>query len=395
MTFDQYSLCTWGCLYCFAAFQKETGSARSALYAQRRAKAVNPATFKRIFNEPDSSQFGAYIKARKTMQWGGMADPFCTLEKKNGLGLELLRFLREMDYPVTFSTKGTWWVTDERYAELFRDNPLWTVKVTIITNDDRKARLIEPGTPPPRARLKAIERIAGLNCGGAILRLRPFMVGITDPGHVELIEEAARRGAMSMSTEFFCLEQRSRGLREKLKVMSRAAGFDYLGFYKANSYGSGYLRLNRNVKRAFVDQMQAAAHGSGMRFYVSDAHFKERSDDSNCCGLGPEHASSTGQFTQALLLCKRTGRATWDDISSGGQMDHLRDVPWKRATGFNTRGTQARARFIDHSMLDFMRWLWNNPSAGQSPYTMFEGVMRPDGTDDNGNIVYVYDADRE
>ena len=41
-----------------------------------------------------------------------------------------------------------------------------------------------------------------------------------------------------------------------------------------------------------------------------------------------------------------------------------------------------------------MNYLWNNPQAGQSPYKMFEGVMRPEGKDDEGNLIYVYDAHR-
>lgn len=29
--------------------------------------------------------------------------------------------------------------------------------------------------------------------------------------------------------------------------------------------------------------------------------------------------------------------------------------------------------------------------AGQSPYKMFEGVMRPEGEDENGDLIYYYD----
>ena len=46
------------------------------------------------------------------------------------------------------------------------------------------------------------------------------------------------------------------------------------------------------------------------------------------------------------------------------------------------------------TMAEYMRWLWNNPQSGQSPYKMFEGVMRPDGKDANGDLIYVYDKER-
>jgi hypothetical protein len=45
-------------------------------------------------------------------------------------------------------------------------------------------------------------------------------------------------------------------------------------------------------------------------------------------------------------------------------------------------------------MAEYMRWLWNNPQAGQSPYKMFEGVMHPSGKDANGNIIYTYNHER-
>ena len=46
------------------------------------------------------------------------------------------------------------------------------------------------------------------------------------------------------------------------------------------------------------------------------------------------------------------------------------------------------------TMAEYMRWLWNNPQSGQNPYKMFEGVMRPDGKDENGDLIYVYDPER-
>jgi len=57
--------------------------------------------------------------------------------------------------------------------------------------------------------------------------------------------------------------------------------------------------------------------------------------------------------------------------------------------------TAARAQFWHHSMYDYVRWLWNNPKAGQSPYTMFGGILRPLKLDPAGNVVYGYDKTKE
>ena len=391
MTFDQYSNCSFKCVYCFSYFQRAVNLG-SRGYLSNEHKCVDIKKIKRMFTEPETSQFGEYIRQRKVMQWGGLSDPFCYFEKADGVGLELLKFFREIDYPICFSTKGTWWLEDERYTELFRGNQNWNVKVTIIAQDERKARLIERGTPSPRERLDAIEKIAKLNCGGATLRFRPFMFGISNPGHQDLVLEAGKRGATAVSLEFFCLERRSPGLRKRLQVVSDLAGFDYYDFYSKYSIGSGYQRLNRNIKRRFVDEIEEATRQAGMRFYVSDAHFKERCDNGSCCGLSKDWNYSRGQFCEALMICKAKGKVLWGDIAK--EMEHLKGFLWSRAEGYNTNTLEKRAQFKDFTMFDYMHWLWNNPKAGQSPYTMFEGVMKPVGLDENGDLIYELDRAR-
>ena len=156
MTMDTYSNCSYKCQYCFSQFQRGIGDGKDA-YLANEVKWVNPEKFKRIFIEPDKSQFGAYVKARKAMQWGGLSDQFDENERKYGKTLELLRWMRENvpDMPISFSTKATWWLDDPRYVELFKDNPLWNCKFSIITLDEEKARIIEAGVDSPAKRLNA------------------------------------------------------------------------------------------------------------------------------------------------------------------------------------------------------------------------------------------------
>lgn len=391
MTFDQYSNCGYKCLYCFSFFQRAVNLGFRS-YLANDCKSIDIKRVKRIFTEPETSQFGVYIKRRMAMQWGGLSDPFCPFEKKYGVGLELLKFFREIDYPICFSTKGVWWLDDERYTDLFRDNPNWNVKVSIITLNEKFAKVVERGTPTSAKRLEALEKIAKLNCGGATLRFRPFMFGISNPGHQELALKAGERGATAVSLEFFCLERRSPGLHERLQAVSDLVGFDYYDFYSKYSIGSGYQRVNRNIKRRFVDEIEEATRQAGMRFYVSDAHFKERCDNGSCCGLSKDWNYSRGQFCEALMICKAKGKVFWDDIAK--EMEHLKGFLWSRAEGYNTNTLEKRAQFKDFTMFDYMQWLWNNPKAGQSPYTMFEGVMKPIGFDETGNLIYELDEAR-
>lgn len=400
MTFDTYSNCSFGCMYCFSQYQRGIGGAKEH-YLAKEVHPVNVERIKKMFTDPDqyAGQFATYIKQRRVMQWGGLSDQFDGFERKYGKTLELLRFFKEINYPLCFSTKATWFTEDERYMELIRGQKNWNFKFSIITLDEAKAHIIERGVPTPLQRLDAIERIAHADAGGATLRLRPFIIGVSTPTYLDLIREADKRGATALSTEFFCVEQRSQKLKEYMPKLSELCGFDLMALYKKYSVAQGYLRLNRKIKKPFVENMKNLCDEIGMRFYVSDAHFKEMCCNGSCCGLPADWNYSHGQFCEALQICKAKGVCYYSDIEN--DINQLHQYDWGRAVGFNANSSEKRAQFWGMSMANYMRWLWNNPQAGQSPYKMFEGVMQPMTNekgeferDGAGNLIYVYHKER-
>lgn len=394
MTFDTYSNCSFGCMYCFSQFQRGIGGAKEN-YLHKDVKLVSVDKIKRMFTDPDKygGQFKEYIKQRKVMQWGGLSDQFDGFERKYGITLELLRFFKEIDYPLCFSTKATWFTEDERYMELIRGQKNWNFKFSIITLDEHKAHVIERGVPTPMQRLEAIRKIAEADAGGATLRLRPFIIGISTPSYLDLIREASNRGATAMSTEFMCVEQRSPTLKQWMPTFNELCGFDFMDFYKKFSVSTGYLRLNRKVKEPFMRNMKQLCEELGMRFYVSDAHFKELCCNGSCCGLPANWNYSRGQWCEALQIAKNSPEhiVRWDDVCKdiNGLVSQFQ---WIRATGYNCNSSEKRAKFEGMTMADYMRWLWNNPQAGQSPYKLFEGALAPIGKDENDNLVYKYNG---
>lgn len=392
MTFDTYSNCSFNCLYCFSQFQRGLGGGKND-YLAKKVESVNPEKIKRMFRDPDqyAGQFATYIKQRRVMQWGGLSDEFDGFERKYGVTLDLLRFFKEIDYPLCFSTKATWWTKDPRYMELVQGQRNWNFKFSVITLDAEKAAVIENGVPSPQERLDAIERIAKADAGGATLRLRPFIIGVSTPTYLDLIREAASRGATALSTEFFCVEQRSPTLKALMPTINAMAGFDVMAFYRKYSVSTGYLRLNRKVKAPFIKNMQQTCKEVGMRFYVSDAHFKELCCNGSCCGLPESWNYSRGQFCEALQIAKKNGVVRWDDIKA--DIETLHQYEWGRAAGYNANSSEKRAHYMGMTMAEYMRWLWNNPQAGQSPYKLFEGILVPcTEKDAEGNLIYKYEA---
>jgi len=349
-----------------------------------------------MFTDPDQhgGQFTEYIKNRFAMQWGGLSDPFDNNERRLGVSLELLKFFRDIQYPICFSTKGTWWVNDKRYVDAFTGGK-FNVKFSVITLDENKAREIEIGVPTPAERLRAMHTASRFVEGGVTLRLRPFIIGVSNPLHVRLVEQAAACGATAVSTEFMCLEGRLPQciIDTRFGRISHVIGHDVWAFYKQNSdVKSGYMRLSRKVKLPFIKDMQEACKRTGLRFYVSDQHFKERCDNGSCCGLPESWKYSRGQWCEALQIAYHNGSVRWSAIAPD-LASYAKSFSFKDAAGYNQGRSETRARFATFSMYDFLHWSWNNPKYSHSPSTMFAGILAPlPDLDGAGNVVYKWIA---
>lgn len=397
MTMDTYSKCAYNCLYCFAFFQKS--HTLDGYLKGEPPRCVDPQKVINLFEKaarndrtgvPKSQlQFFPYIQHRRIMQWGGLADEFDEWERRFGKTLELLQYFDRIDYPLSFSTKATWWTEDERYMKLFRKHTHnWHVKISIITADPEKARKMEKGVPSPQARLEAIKRLtdAGIH---VTLRLRPFILGVSSD-FKELIRLAHEAGADSVTTEFFCMEARANEqLKARYAKMSEIAGFDVFQYYMDNSTQHGYKRLNRGIKAPIIHEMREVAHSYSMRFHVSDAFCRECNDACNCCGVPPEWGvSQQGNIGQAIIIAREKGEVHFSDIQP--EIEKYLNFPWCGAAGYNTGSNKARALNYDTSMAQFLRDNWNNPSKGTSPAKGYGGILKPVRRDENGDIVYKY-----
>ena len=396
MSLDTYSKCSYNCLYCFSYFQK---SHNVEGYLNGPARSVNVDKIKKLFTNAMSDnragsgktdqQFFAYIKDRRIMQWGGMADQFDENEKRNGVTLELLRFFDAIDYPLSFSTKSTWWTEDGRYMDLFsKHTHNWHVKVSIITLNHKLSKIVEKGVPSPSERLQAIKRLSDIGIH-VTLRLRPYIIGISED-YPLTISEAWKAGADSMTVEYFCMESRADArLIARYKEIGKAAGYDVFSFYRKNSKQAGYKRLNRSIKYPVISHMREISKSLGMRFNVSDAFCRELNDSTNCCGVPPEWGvSQECNINKAILIAREKGCVSFCDIKKG--INDYFDFDWSYAAGYNTSSNFQRALKYDMSMAQFLRQNWNNIKSGNSPGKGYGGILSPQGIDDNGDVVYKY-----
>lgn len=396
MSFDTYSNCAHQCVYCFAYFQRAVGGSADA-YLAHKVKSVNVQKVKKLFLEPEKyygGQFAWYIKARHVLQWGGMSDGFDWYERKFRKSLELLRFFREIDYPLSISTKGVWWIDDPEYREVVTGwkNLHW--KYSIITTDEEDCKKVEAGVVSPYKRFEALKRIKEEFGNYTTTCFRPYMIGISDKTVEDMFRMSHWANVDSLTTEFLCIEKRaSNTAAERYRIMSEYCGFDVYEFYVKNSRMQGLMRLNYDVKRPYIAQMEELAAQYNVPFFVSDAHHKEKSASCGCCGLPTQQGSDlsnafTGHFAEAILIAKRNGKVFWSDIAE--QAEPLKNIPYDRAQGYNTGSSGKRAKGMYWTMFDFMKNQWNNIMSWQSPARYFGGVLVPNGVDENKNIIYVY-----
>lgn len=387
VSLDTYSVCSFNCAYCFSQFQRGIGE-NEEKYKAKKVSCVDPERIRAIFTGQKKSSFWGYLKDKRPIQYGALSDQFDGFEKKYGVTLEILKIMKELDWPISFSTKSTWVFEDERYRQIFQGQDNWSMKFSIVTLDEAAAKKVEVGVPSPEKRLKAMQEYTELNRGGAVLRLRPFIPGLSEKTYLDLITAAHDHGATAVSTEFMCLETRSESkelTRKNYERLSEAVGFDIVDFYHRYSPGSGYLRLNRKIKRPYIEKMKKLCDQLGMDFYVSDAGFKELSSTCCCCGL-KEGRYSRGNFSEALQIARREGKVHWSDISE--------DTKWADFSVsapdivFNSGSWEKEKQFEGSAMADYLHYLWNSPKEGRSPYKEFGYVLIPDGVDENGDIVY-------
>ena len=394
MTFDTYSNCAFNCMYCFSFFQRAVGDTAEA-YLSNKVKAVNIEHIKRMFTDPDNhgGQFASYIKHRIPMQWGGLSDGFDYYERKFGKSLELLTFFNSINYPLSISTKGTWFVDDPRYIAQIegRENIHW--KVSIITLDEKVAHKIEAGVPTPMERFETLRKLSAFSGGKTTLRFRPFIIGVSDDYIEQMCELAADSKCYSVTTEFMCIESRASGTAAaRFEKIGDVIGYDLLDYYSENSVrSSGLMRLNYELKRPYIERFKKACKANGLKFFVSDCHLKGQSEHASCCGMPPvgELANySKGQFTHAMMIAKQKGWVRWNDIADEAAKI-LKPIPFYQAAGFNAN-TRLRAMRRYQSMFDYMRMIWDNPESWQSPARYFGGELVPAGTDEDGDIIYLY-----
>lgn len=407
LTFDHYSSCSMGCTYCFAYLFNSD----NPIITDKRVRPVNvKSMIKALAGEPVSTRgqllWNRFFSKKFLLHWGGLADPFCYFERTNRAGYPLLEALGDLNYPTLFSFKGST-IFDEDYLKLFQKyskQKNFAFQVSIVTANDTLAKVVEIGVPSPTRRLKAIKVLSDMGYY-VILRLRPFIIGVTDESLSELLSKALECGIGGVSMEFFALDGRATvGVRGRYNWLGNLMGSkDIMRYFSdlSPSERGVSMRLNRLVKEEYVKEVYSFCVRNDLVFACSDPDYKELNTSGSCCGMPDDYPDnpllenwSRSQLTYHIKEARRKYHKTGEIVDLvfgevyGPEATYL-DDPGFTNDHINV-STMANAVRYAHTYRTIIQRHWNNLRSYSNPFNYFHGKVMPIGLDDEGNITYRY-----
>jgi DNA repair photolyase len=228
---NPYVGCAFGCAYCYARYTHRYVMERDA--AQRADVRPDPsgedlpawlAFERRVLVKHDApallrttlsthrARLARLLSGEEAVVIGTATDPYQPAERRFRLTRGVLEALGE--HPglrVVIITKSPLVVRDIDVLTRLMERSTLSVHVSLITLDRALARRIEPRSPTPDARLRAVERLsaAGIDVG---INIMPVLPGITDrpAGLLALVRRAAEAGASHVAAGALRLQPAAR-----------------------------------------------------------------------------------------------------------------------------------------------------------------------------------------
>lgn len=182
---------------------------------------------------------------------GTATDPYQPIEGRYRLTRDCLKAFVDHGNPISLVTKGTLIVRDLDLLSNLASGPGCTVVFSITTMDRELWQQLEPGTPPPEQRLKALQRLVRSGVRAGVL-LAPVLPGITDDaaGMEAVVRAAAEHGAQFLGTRILYLQS---GTREHFLDFLRQEYPQLLGEYRRLFPGT---YLPKRFRERIADQVE-------------------------------------------------------------------------------------------------------------------------------------------
>ena len=243
LTFNPYTGCDHACVYCYA-------SSYIPRFADCRPKKGLPQSLQRE---------AAKLKG-ETVSMANSSGPYPRLEAETGLTRKCLAILAQSNCRIQVITKSSLVTRD---ADLLGKVPS-TVAVTITTDDDAKAELIEPHAPSATERLKTVETLIRKGIPVSV-RVDPVIPFVND-NPKSLIAALASMGVKHVTSSTYKIK-RDNWQRFAAAMPETAEKLKPLYFSKGEKAG-GCVLLPEAFRLKLMNAVRSLAVENGMKFGV-------------------------------------------------------------------------------------------------------------------------------
>jgi DNA repair photolyase len=185
---NPYRGCEHGCVYCYARpYHEYLGFSAGLDFETKIVVKENAAELLR--RELSSPKWKPQV-----LSMSGVTDCYQPIERRLQVTRKCLRVLAEFRNPVAIVTKNLLVTRDiDLLADLARDHAA-AVFLSVTTLDVELARIMEPRTAQPAARLRAIRELTNAGVPVGVL-VAPVIPGLTDHELPSILKAAAEAGA--------------------------------------------------------------------------------------------------------------------------------------------------------------------------------------------------------
>ena len=253
---NPYRGCVHGCHYCFARryhayLELGTGDDFTGVIL---VKVNAPEVLRRELARPGWR--------RETVAIGTATDPYQPIEGRYRLTRGMLEALADARTPASVVTKGPMVIRDRDVLAAVRDRAGVSVCVSLTTLDEGVWRRLEPGTAPPRQRLRAVAALSEAGIPVGVL-LAPIVPGLTtERANLEaVVRGAAEHGAGFLGAGVLHLEA---GVREHFDGFLASEAPDLLPLYRRLYPGT------RNVRAGVERTLEAVVEDLRRRYGLAE-----------------------------------------------------------------------------------------------------------------------------
>lgn len=241
LTFNPYTGCDHGCVYCYASsYVRKFSDCRPKRDVVQRLKREARGLTGQLLSISNSS------------------DPYPNVEAEAGLTRKCLEVLSEQDCRVQMVTKSPLVLRD---IDLLKKIPS-IVSMTITTDDDGIAGLVEPAAPPPSARLRAVAALLKKDMAVSV-RVDPVIPFVNDDSD-GLMKTLGSIGVRHVTCSTFKVRPDSwRRLSAKLPSVAEKLKPLYFG---EGERKAGYLYLCEALRFNLMKKAGMLAQKYGIKF---------------------------------------------------------------------------------------------------------------------------------